>query len=179
MSKKAQETRPRKRKVNARGKGPGGVKSKFKPQYVEEARKLAASGMTDREMAKHFGVVESTFYLWKIEHPEFSEATALAKEEADNRVERSLYHRAMGYSHEAVKIVTAGGKVQKVAYVEHYPPDASAAIFWLKNRRPKEWRDRKEFTGDGGAPLIPESSDVEIARRVAYILAQGAMKSEG
>lgn len=133
-------------------------------------------GATDREMADFFEVSESTFYLWKLEHPELSEALKHSKEVADERVEQSLYRRALGYSHDAVKIVQVGGEVVNAPYVEHYPPDTTAAIFWLKNRKPQEWRDRvqTELTGANGGPIeTADVSEAEIARRVAFTLAKG------
>ena len=59
------------------------------------------------------------------------------------RTERSLYERANGYSYDAVKIFMPSGAKKPVyaPYVEHMPPEMTAAIFWLKNRRPDLWRD--------------------------------------
>jgi hypothetical protein len=49
------------------------------------------------------------------------------KAEADNRVERSLYERANGYSYDAVKIFCdKNGNITKVPYIEHVPPDVTA-----------------------------------------------------
>ena len=118
--------------------------SKFKPEFIEQARKLCELGATDMEIADFFGVVPSTVYKWKNENPEFSEALKSGKEEADNRVERSLYHKAVGYTFPSVKIFNANGSPLRVKYREHVPPDTTAAIFWLKNRRPDEWRDKAE-----------------------------------
>lgn len=124
---------------------PGGRPTSFKPEYVEQARKLAALGATDREAAEFFNVAESTLYLWKHTQPEFSEALKVGKETADARVEQSLYRKAIGYKHDAVKIHVAGdGKITEVPYTENYAPDTTAAIFWLKNRKPSEWRDKTE-----------------------------------
>ena len=129
---------------------PAGRPSKYDPVMVKQAEKLALLGATDRDVADFLGITESTLYLWKHEHPEFSEALKVGKEAADARVEQSLYRRALGYSHDAVKIaVNAQGEVTEVPYVEHFPPDTTAAIFWLKNRRPDEWRDKREHTHDG------------------------------
>lgn len=134
----------------------GGRPSKFKPEYVEQARKLAQLGATDREIADFFKVAESTLNLWKGEHDAFSEALKVGKASADDRVEQSLYRRALGYEHDAMKIHVAGdGTITQVPYVERYPPDTTAAIFWLKNRRKESWRDvsRQEQTGADGGPL--------------------------
>lgn len=119
-----------------------GRPTSFKPEFVEQARKLAKLGATDREAAEFFEVAESTLYLWKHTHAEFSEALKVGKETADARVEQSLYRRALGYTHDAVKIMMADGVPIVEPYVEHYPPDTTAAIFWLKNRKPEQWRDK-------------------------------------
>lgn len=173
MSDKAQETRPERKKP--------GRPSKFTPEMVEQARRLCMLGATDREIADFFHVSESTLNLWKLEHPAFSESLKLGKDAADDRVEKSLYRRALGYSHEAVKIFAdpKTGAEQIVPFTEHYPPDTTAAIFWLKNRKPAEWRDRQELTGANGKDLIPaELTDAELARRIAFTLQQGAVAQE-
>lgn len=133
----------------------GGRPTKLKPEFVEQARKLAALGATDREAAEFFDVSESTLYLWKHTSEKFSEALKVGKETADDRVKQSLYRRALGYSHDAVKIMTVEGKVVSEPFVEHYPPDTTAAIFWLKNRDPTNWRDVKaqEVSGPNGEKL--------------------------
>ena len=71
-------------------------------------------------------------------------ALKAGKQVADAKVEHSLYHRANGDLHYAVKIITVSigdgcSEVVKVPYVEHYPPDTTACIFWLNNRRPDRW----------------------------------------
>ena len=121
---------------------PGGRPPSYKPEFVEQARKLAMLGATDREAADFFEVAEGTVHRWKHEHPEFCEALKVGKATADERVVQSLYRRALGYSHDAVKIMSYEGEVITEPFVEHYPPDTTAAIFWLKNRRPDEWRDK-------------------------------------
>jgi len=124
--------------------------SKYKPEFAKQAAKLCKLGATDRELADFFGVAESTLNLWKLEHRSFSESLKMAKDAADKRVERSLYQRATGYSHEAVKILmTKEGDVYREPYVEHYPPDTVACIFWLKNRKPAEWRDKADVEHSG------------------------------
>lgn len=143
----------------------GGRPTKFKPEFVEQARALAELGATDRDAAAFFKVTESTLNLWKLTHPDFSEALKVGKETADARVEQSLYRRALGYSHDSVKIQVVEGVVKKVPFVEHYAPDTTAAIFWLKNRRPDLWRDvsRQEQTGKDGAPI---AHDVTVRRTI-------------
>lgn len=124
----------------------GGRPSKFKPVFVEQARKLGELGATDREIGEFFDVDERTINRWKIEQPEFCQSLKVGKDIADDRVEQALYRRALGYSHDAVKIaVNAQGEITQVPFIEHHAPDTTAAIFWLKNRRKENWRDKHEF----------------------------------
>jgi hypothetical protein len=152
-------------------KHPGGRPTKYKPEYAEQVFKLCLLGATDAEIADFFEVAESTVYLWKLEYPEFSEAIKNGKLKADADVANRLYNRAMGYSHEEDKIFQYEGQPIIVPTEKYYPPDTTAAIFWLKNRQPKRWRDRVEHTGaDGGPIAIADISDDEklaLIQRVA------------
>lgn len=141
----------------AKRKVPVGRPSAFRESYCEQARKLCLLGATDNEMADFFGVSESTLQLWKTVHPEFSESITQGKHFADANVASRLYERAMGYSHDAVKIFQVDGAPLIVPYTEHYPPDTPAASLWLRNRQPARWRDKTdhEHTGPNGTPLIP------------------------
>lgn len=128
--------------------------SKFKPEFVAQAEKLCKLGATDMEMADFFEVEVRTLYRWKTENEAFCQALKSGKDEADDRVERSLYARANGYEHDEVDIRVVGGGIVQTPIRKYYPPDTTAAIFWLKNRKAKEWREVKavELTGaDGGA----------------------------
>lgn len=133
----------------------GGRPSKFKPEFVEQARKLANLGATDREIADFFAIDERTLNRWKHDFPEFCQSLKVGKGDADARVVQSLYRRALGYSHDDVHFSAYEGVVTETACVKHYPPDTTAAIFWLKNRDPENWRDVKaqEISGPNGAPV--------------------------
>jgi hypothetical protein len=135
-----------------------GRPSKFKAEFVRQAEKLAALGATDRDAAEFFGVNEATLNRWKLSHPEFCASLKVGKAAADDRVEQSLYRKATGYSFDAEKIFQYEGLPVRVAYVEHIPPSDTACIFWLKNRRPDQWRDKPD--GDGGEP---QNDDVRQA----------------
>jgi len=94
------------------------------------------------EIADFFEVDVRTIYRWKNAIPEFCQALKVGKEEADNRVKRSLFQRAVGFEHDAVKIFCQEGQAVTVPYREYVVPDTTAGIFWLKNRMPEEFRDR-------------------------------------
>ena len=122
-----------------------GRPTKFKEEHMDKIKKMAICGMTDIEMAELLGVTDRTFNNWKEKHPEFFQSLKDWKLKADENVKRSLYERACGYEHEEDKIFNANGKPMVVPTVKKYPPDPTAAIFWLKNRQPKEWRDKQEL----------------------------------
>lgn len=121
-----------------------GRPSKYKPEFAAQAEKLCRLGATDAQLADFFEVSISTINLWKVEHATFSESVKLPKAEADEKVEQSLYKRAMGYEHDEVDIRVIEGKVVETPIRKFYPPDTAAMIFWLKNRKKAEWRDRIE-----------------------------------
>jgi hypothetical protein len=97
--------------------------------------------MTDIEVADTLGIGLATLYRWKLDHPAFSRVFKLGKAEADNRVERSLYSRAIGYDYIAEKPAMTRHGQKTMRYRKHIPPDTTAALWYLKNRRPEQWRD--------------------------------------
>ena len=154
-----------------RGKG---RPSSYKEEYAEQAEKLCRLGATDKELADFFEVAESTLNLWKLEHPDFSESLKRGKSTADAEVADRLFRRATGYSHKAVKFATFEGMItDQREYTEHYAPDTTACIFWLKNRRPDLWRDKVEVKAEhsgkiDGSGFSPEE-DAAITDFVAGI----------
>jgi len=105
------------------------------------ARKCCERGMTDIEVADMLGIGLATLYRWKVEHPAFSRVFKLGKEAADDRVERSLYNRAVGYNYIGEKTVMTRHGQRTMQYRAHVPPDTAAAVWYLKNRRSDRWRD--------------------------------------
>lgn len=138
----------RKKKPKAERKP--GAPSSYRAEYDKQAEKLAALGATDMEMADFFEVDVRTIYRWRNAHEGFCQALKVGKAVADERVERSLYLKAIGYEQDAVKIFMPAGADAPVyaPYREKISPDTTAAIFWLKNRRPDEWRDKREIEHD-------------------------------
>ncbi len=139
----------------AETKRSAGRPTAYKPEYAEQVVHLCKLGATDEELARFFGVTVRTLYRWKAQHEAFCQAIKITGAEADQRVERSLYARAVGYNYDAVKIMMHKGVVITEKYREHVPPDTTAMIFWLKNRQPEQWRDvhRQEHTGKDGGPI--------------------------
>lgn len=145
----------------------GGRPSKFKDEQIEQVRKLAALGATDLEIADFLTIDVATLYRWKADKPGFCDALRVGKEIADERVVRSLYWRANGYEHDEVDIRVVDKTVVQTPIRKFYPPDTTAAIFWLKNRRPQEWRDRVEQTlsgPDGGPVQVTDPARPRLSR---------------
>lgn len=126
---------------------------------------MASLGASEIQIAQAFSIHVTTLRDWRRRYPEFSQALEISVDEQIAALTGSLFHRGMGYSHKAEKIMTRsiGGGMSEVVreeYVEHYPPDVSAIQFFLKNRDPSNWKDRQEVqqTGDlvvrveGGLP---------------------------
>ena len=145
---------------------PGGRPSSYRVEFCEIAAQMMAAGATDSELCEHLEIHHSTMYRWIAQFAEFRAAVKLGKLAADERVERSLYHRAVGYSRPTFKIMQYEGVPVIVQHVEHLPPDPAAAIHWLKNRKPEDWRDRREITGKDGEPLAIKSV-IEFVEAVA------------
>lgn len=128
---------------------PRGRPSVFKEEYIAQAEKLCALGATDIEIADFFEIDVRTLYRWKGERDNFCQALKVGKEIADARVERSLFSRANGYEHDEVDIRVVSGEIVQTDIRKFYPPDTTAAIFWLKNRKPREWRDKTDMELSG------------------------------
>lgn len=143
-----------------------GRPSDYKDTFPEQAQKIALLGATDQEVADFFEVDVRTIYRWKHDHPEFCQALKVGKEVADERVERSLYQKAIGYEQDEVKIFMPGGSEDPVyaPYRAKIPPDTTAAIFWLKNRRSQEWRDKQDVEHSGTIDVqTKEQRDAAVA----------------
>lgn len=137
------------------GKNKGGRPSAFKDEFCQQATNLCLLGATDDDLAKFFGFDERTINRWKVDHPEFGRALKAGKEGADANIGNSLYQRAIGYSHDSEEIKVVEGAIVRVPITKQYPPDTTAMIFWLKNRRPDLWRDKvlNEHSGPNGGPI--------------------------
>ena len=153
-----------------------GRPSKYKEEYNEQAYKLCLLGATDAKLADFFDIAESTLYEWKLEYPEFSEALKKGKVIADATIAEGLYNRAKGAVinvQQAIKLkdsqfnsegrkISEEERIEVVDLIQEVPPDTAAGIFWLKNRNPEMWRDKREYNDN------PEGND-EIEIRVVRV----------
>lgn len=108
----------------------------------------ARNGLTEQQIAKNLGVAYSTFRDYKAKYPALSAVLKKGREVIDFEVEGALIKRALGYTYveETKEIVedefTGSAELKVVKSVtKHVAPDVTAQIFWLKNRKPEEWKN--------------------------------------
>jgi len=133
----------------------------YKIEYAKQAASMCKLGATDLELADHFEVTVRTIKNWEKHHPSFFKALRRGKAAADERVERALYSRAMGYSYESEKLFfdAKNGEVVRAETIEHVPPSDTAISLWLRNRKPAEWRDRVDHDHTHSHTLFKQRED--------------------
>lgn len=114
----------------------------------------ARDGLTDEQLSAKIGITATTLYDWKNKYPVISEALKRGKEVVDVEVENALLKRAMGYEYTETRTETADdGTVKTIVMQKTMPPDTTAQIFWLKNRRPAVWRDKQQVEHSTDKPF--------------------------
>ena len=116
----------------------------------------ARNGLTDEQIAHNMGVSRKTLAKWKIKYGDIGDTLKRNKEVVDYEVENALFKRALGYDYtETTKervLNTETGEYELITTKEVHKeiaPDTTAAIFWLKNRKPDEWRDKRDISFSG------------------------------
>lgn len=115
------------------------------PEGLIKLEGWARDGLTDEQIAKNIGINRDTLYRWKKAYPDFSDALKRGKEVIDRQVENALLKRALGYTYDEV---TIKDDVEVKRVRKQVAPDTTAQIFWLKNRKPEDWRDKREIIKD-------------------------------
>ena len=123
---------------------------------------MARDGLVNEQIAHNMGIHASTLYEWQNKFNEIKEALKKGKEVIDRQVENALLKRALGYEYEEKKVVQEKDKngkdrIRIEKTTKMISPDVTAQIFWLKNRKPVDWRDRYETKNE-----IVDSIDVNI-----------------
>jgi len=103
----------------------------------------ARDGLTDEQISKNIGINPATLYKWIDKYSKIGEAIKKGKAPVDIEVENALLKRALGYEYEEVITEIYGDGKKHIKKVKRYiPPDVTAQIYWLKNRRPEKFRDK-------------------------------------
>lgn len=104
----------------------------------------AREGLTDEQIAKNIGISRASLYEWKKKEVDISDALKKGKEVVDFEVENALLKKALGYTITLNKQkVTKDGDVVDTIEEVHVPPDTTAQIFWLRNRKSDKWRNKE------------------------------------
>lgn len=117
------------------------AKTTYKDWEAEEKILLlqgwARNGLTNEQIASNMDIVVSTLWEWRKKSPKISNALKIGKDEADIQVENALYKAAI-------------------------EGNTTAMIFWLKNRRSKEWRDKiqQEITTESAVKLVIDNNEL-------------------
>ncbi len=151
-----------------------GRPTEYDPSYDERATELCSAGATDDQLAEEFGVSTRTINRWKVAHPSFRHALKDAKDVADERVKRSLYHQSLGVEYEEMQAIKLkrvtyadGKRVKEEEFVElvpvkkFMPPSTVAGVFWMKNRDRRNWADRQQVE-HGKVGDFDQMSDEEL-----------------
>lgn len=135
------------------------------------------NGAIDVDVARNLNVGYSTYLKYKNDYPELKERTQVGKEEADLKVESSLFNNATGFYYEEETPIKCkdsyydeqGKKVEKehvevVSVKKYSKPDTMAQMYWLNNRDPNNWSQKQkvEMTGEALVSIndnIPRSKN--------------------
>ena len=127
----------------------------LEPEGLLKIEGWARDGLTDEQIAIKIGIRRETLYAWKKDFPNISNALKRGKEVVDRQVENALLKRALGYEYEEVKEKFENGIcVERTITKKEVVADTTAQIFWLKNRKPDEWRDKPEAEQSTGGITI-------------------------
>ena len=134
---------------------------------------MARDGLTQQQIANNLGISIDTLIENKKKYSEFNDALKKGKEVVDFEVENALLKRALGYEYEE-ETYENGILTKKVK--KQVPPDTTAQIFWLKNRKPNNWKDRVETDEDREA-VANASQVIAKIRKVAQEYTDGTNRN--
>jgi transposase-like protein len=110
----------------------------LKPDGLILIEGWARDGLTDEQIAHNMGIRRETLWSWRKQFPNIDNALKKTKEVVDRQVENALFKKAC-------------------------EGDTTAMIFWLKNRRPNDWRDKRETQLSGNVQSVPDRLVIEYA----------------
>lgn len=118
-------------------------------------RGWARDGLTFEEIAKNIGINTATLYRWRKSNSDIDTALKKGREVFDREVEDTLFKAALGhYAIDTKTEILSTGETKTITTERYIPPNVTAIIFWLKNRRPEKWRDKPPETGAGVEPPV-------------------------
>ena len=91
----------------------------LEPENLLLLEDWARMGLTDEQIAHNMGISRSTLSEYKVKYKDIADTLKKGKDVIDIQVENALLKSALEGSN-------------------------TAQIFWLKNRRPDRWRDKRD-----------------------------------
>lgn len=160
----------------------GKYKEWLEPEGLLKLEGWAKDGLTDEQIAYNIGITAKTLYEWKKQYSEICEALKKGKEITDRKVENALLNKALGFTKTIRKafkckdVIYDNGKrvseKERIEYADeevYIPPDTTAQIFWLKNRKPDQWRDKQQIEHSGEIRNNPyESLTTEELKKLIH-----------
>lgn len=128
----------------------------LEPEGLLKIEGWARDGLTEEQIAENMGICRDTLYEWKKQFSDISDTLKKGKEIIDRQVENALLKRALGYEYEEIsEKYELGILTERKVIKKQVVPDTTAQIFWLKNRKPSDWRDKPEGeTEQGGITIV-------------------------
>ena len=122
----------------------------LEPEGLLKIEGWARDGLTDEQIAQNMGITPKTLYRWKEEYCQICQSLKKGKEVVDRAVENALLKRALGctVTEKTTMYDENGEKTSERVVEKDIPPDTTAQIFWLKNRKPQEWRQNDREVND-------------------------------
>ncbi len=133
----------------------------LEPEGLTLLEGWARNGLTDEQIAHNCGITCKTLYEWKNRYGEICEALKKGKEVIDLEVENALLKSALGFTYDEVMTEESDDGIKKRVTTKMVLPNVTAQIFWLKNRRPEQWREKQP-------PASEEIEDIQSAREEVY-----------
>jgi hypothetical protein len=149
----------------------GGRPTNYRPENAEIAYSACMLGATNETLAERFGVCRRTIDNWIATIPEFSHAVKQGREGADEAVISALFARATGMEQKMTKVFCHRGQPVTANYTVQLPPDVRACFFWLRNRRPEQWRENRPLVEeeDGDPDWVSELEAASERVRLAAV----------
>ena len=127
----------------------------LEPEGLLKIEGWARDGLTEEQIAHNMGIGYSTLQAWKNEHQDILDTLKRGKEVVDRQVENALLKRALGYEYEEIsEKYELGILTERKVTKKQVVPDTTAQIFWLKNRKPADWRDKPDGESEQGGITI-------------------------
>ena len=127
---------------------------------LPEVEQMARNGYTNKDICQALGIAQQTLNNWREKYPDFAEAIKKGKMIVDAEIEQKLITNEKGHlfweetqelmpvmDEETGRMINEMTTVKRV--LKYIKPDTTAQIFWLKNRRPNDWRDRQHLQHEG------------------------------